>query len=45
MIRRVFFNQDYITNNKPLYNALVSKLAGLDTGGTRLWWDTGKNNF
>lgn len=45
MIRRVFFNQDYITNNKPLYDALVSKLGGLDTGGTRLWWDTGKNNF
>ena len=32
MIRRVFFNQDYITNNKPLYDALVSKLGGLDTG-------------
>ena len=45
MIRRVFFNQDYITNNKPLYDALVSKLGGQDTGGTRLWWDTGKNNF
>lgn len=45
MIRRVFFNQDYKTDNKSLYDALVSKLGGEDTGATRLWWDTGKNNF
>ena len=45
MIRRVFFNQDYKTDNKALYDALVSKLGGADNGGTRLWWDTGQNNF
>ena len=45
MIRRVFFNQDYKTDNKALYDALVSKLGGADNGGTRLWWDTGRNNF
>lgn len=45
MIRRVFFNQDYKTDNKALYDALVGKLGGADNGGTRLWWDTGRNNF
>lgn len=45
MIRRVFFNQDYKTDNKTLYDALVSKLGGADNGGTRLWWDAGRNNF
>lgn len=45
MIRRVFFNQDYKTDNKSLYDALVSKLGGADNGGTRLWWDAGQNNF
>ena len=45
MIRRVFFNQDYKTDNQALYDALVSKLGGADNGGTRLWWDTGRNNF
>ena len=45
MIRRVFFNQDYKTGNKALYDALVNKLGGADNGATRLWWDAGKNNF
>lgn len=45
MIRRVFFNQDYKTDNKALYDALVGKLGGADNGGTRLWWDAGRNNF
>ena len=45
MIRRVFFNQDYKTDNKALYDALVGKLGGADNGGTRLWWDAGQNNF
>lgn len=45
MIRRVFFNQDYKTGNKALYDALVSKLGGPDNGATRLWWDAGKNKF
>lgn len=45
MIRRVFFNQDYKTDNKTLYDALVSKLGGADNGGTRLWWDAGQNKF
>ena len=45
MIRRVFFNQDYKTDNKALYDALVSKLGGADNGGTRLWWDAGGNYF
>lgn len=45
MVRRVQFPQDYKTNNAALYNALVTALGGADTGGTRLWWDAGKNNF
>lgn len=45
MIRRVFFNQDYKTDNPSLYEALVGKLGGADTGATRLWWDVGQNNF
>lgn len=45
MIRRVQFPQDYKTNNASLYNALTTALGGADTGGTRLWWDVGKNNF
>ncbi|MEG0645562.1 MAG: SusD/RagB family nutrient-binding outer membrane lipoprotein [Bacteroides sp.] len=45
MIRRIFFPQSYKTDNATLYNALVSALGGADNGGTRLWWDAGKNNF
>lgn len=45
MIRRVQFPQDYKTNNATLYNSLVTALGSADTGGTRLWWDTGRNNL
>lgn len=45
MIRRVPFPQEYIGSNPTLYNKLKEQLGGDDNGGTRLWWDAGKNNF
>ena len=45
MIRRVFFPQDLASTEAALYNQLVQQLGGADTGGTRLWWDAGQNNF
>lgn len=45
MIRRVPFPQEYISSNPTLYNKLKEQLGGDDNGGTRLWWDAGKNNF
>ncbi len=43
MIRRLNFPQDMIISNPQQYQALVRALGGTDDGGTRLWWDTGKN--
>ncbi len=35
---------EYETNNAETLKA-VQTLGGADNGGTRLWWDTGSNNF
>ncbi len=43
MIRRLNFPVSIKTANPTQYNALCEKLGGEDTGGTRLWWDTGRN--
>ncbi len=43
MIRRLNFPQDMILSDPQQYQALVRALGGADNGGTRLWWDTGKN--
>lgn len=43
MIRRLNFPVDIISSNPEQYKALVNALGGADNGGTRLWWDTGKN--
>lgn len=45
MIRRLPFSTEVATGNPTQYAELCSKLNGTDNGGTRLWWDTGKNNF
>lgn len=45
MIRRVPFPAALKTDQPALYQTLVEQLGGADTGGTRLWWDAGKNNF
>ncbi|MDR1879726.1 MAG: SusD/RagB family nutrient-binding outer membrane lipoprotein [Tannerellaceae bacterium] len=43
MIRRLNFPVSLKTSDPPLYEALCNALRGQDTGGTRLWWDTGRN--
>ncbi|MDF9830984.1 SusD/RagB family nutrient-binding outer membrane lipoprotein [Parabacteroides sp. PF5-6] len=43
MIRRLPFPGDLSDTDPQQYNALVQALNGADTGGTRLWWDTGQN--
>lgn len=43
MIRRLNFPSGIRNTNPEQYNALCEKLGGPDTGGTRLWWDTGRN--
>lgn len=43
MIRRINFPVGIITSNPAQYQALCKELGGADTGGTRLWWDTGRN--
>lgn len=45
MIRRIPYPASLKTDQPTLYGQLTSTLNGADTGGTRLWWDTGKNNF
>lgn len=45
MIRRVPFPAALKTDQPQLYKNMVDQLGGSDTGGTRLWWDAGKNNF
>ncbi|MEG1750132.1 MAG: SusD/RagB family nutrient-binding outer membrane lipoprotein, partial [Tannerellaceae bacterium] len=39
MIRRLNFPVGIITANPAQYEALCRDLGGVDTGGTRLWWD------
>lgn len=43
MIRRLPFPGDMADNDPEQYNALVKALGAPDHGGTRLWWDTGRN--
>lgn len=43
MIRRLPFPGDLSDTDPQQYNALVQALNGADNGGTRLWWDTGRN--
>lgn len=43
MIRRLNFPVGVRTTNPEQYEALCKELGGPDTGGTRLWWDTGRN--
>lgn len=43
MIRRLNFPVGIITANPTQYEALCNELGGPDTGGTRLWWDIGRN--
>ncbi|WP_291533501.1 SusD/RagB family nutrient-binding outer membrane lipoprotein [Bacteroides sp.] len=42
MIRRATFPTDLDASTT---SALTQLLGGADNGGTRLWWDAGKNNF
>jgi hypothetical protein len=44
-VRRVNFNVNEKTQNPAGYAQGVSLLGGVDTGATRLWWDTGVNKF
>lgn len=43
MIRRLNFPVGIKTANPAQYEALCNELGGIDTAGTRLWWDTGRN--
>ncbi len=43
MIRRLPFPGDMADTDPNQFNALVKALNGADNGGTRLWWDTGRN--
>lgn len=45
MIRRLPYPASLKTDQPELYKQLLDNLGGADTGGTRLWWDAGKNNF
>lgn len=45
MIRRLPFSVDDAEKDPAQYEHLKSALGGPDNGGTRLWWDTGRNNF
>lgn len=43
MIRRLPFPATMATSDPEQYETLIDALNGADHGGTRLWWDTGKN--
>ncbi len=43
MIRRLNFPVGIRTDNPTQYEALCKELGGQDIGGTRLWWDIGRN--
>lgn len=45
MIRRLPFSTDDADKDPVQYDLLKKALGGPDHGGTRLWWDAGKNNF
>lgn len=42
-IRRLPYPADLQKSNPEQYAALKGALGGVDNGGTRLWWDTGRN--
>jgi hypothetical protein len=44
-IRRINFVTSEKNTNSDNVQEAISFLNGSDTGGTRLWWDTGGNNF
>ncbi|MEA9414570.1 MULTISPECIES: RagB/SusD family nutrient uptake outer membrane protein [unclassified Flavobacterium] len=44
-IRRLNFPVQEKASNPVGYAQGVQELGGVDTGGTRLWWDTGVNKF
>jgi hypothetical protein len=44
-VRRLNFFVNEKTSNPTGYAQGVSLLGGVDTGATRLWWDTGVNKF
>ncbi|WP_372753444.1 RagB/SusD family nutrient uptake outer membrane protein [Mariniflexile sp.] len=44
-IRRINFVENEINTNAANVLTAVGYLNGPDTGGTRLWWDTGLSNF
>lgn len=43
MIRRLPYPSTLSTSDPEQYDELVKALGGPDDGGTRLWWDTGRN--
>lgn len=43
MIRRLPFPATLATSDPEQYRMLLKALGGPDHGGTRLWWDTGRN--
>lgn len=45
MIRRLPYPAGMQSDNPDQYGKLTQLLGGADNGGTRLWWDTGSNNF
>jgi len=44
-IRRINFVSSEVNTNGDNVNTAVGYLGGLDTGGTRLWWDVPGSNF
>ncbi|MDC1162523.1 RagB/SusD family nutrient uptake outer membrane protein [Tenacibaculum sp.] len=44
-VRRIPFVDSELSTNPAGVSNAVSLLKGPDNGGTRLWWDTGANNF
>jgi hypothetical protein len=44
-IRRIPFPATLKSNTPDQYNRLLELLGGMNNGGTRLWWDAGKNNW
>jgi hypothetical protein len=44
-VRRLNFTIEQKTSNPAGYAQGVALLGGVDTGATRLWWDTGVNKF
>lgn len=45
MVRRIPYPGSISADNPDQHAKLLQLLGGANTGGTRLWWDAGKNNF